>query len=91
MCAFLIHIITQRDLLTKKINEQENLNKTLKDKQKTTATVHVDGKKQMKLWRDLLRQFELKRKLNSVNDNSDLKDSLAYQEEYEYSYIRHFL
>lgn len=51
----------------KKINEQETLGKTLKDKQKTTATVHVDGKKQMKLWKDLLRQMEMKRKQNMVS------------------------
>jgi hypothetical protein len=38
----------------------------LKDKQKTTANVHVDGKKQMKLWKDLLRQMEMKRKQNTV-------------------------
>ncbi len=38
-----------REVLLKKIEEQE----TLKDKQKTTANVHVDGKKQMRLWKDL--------------------------------------
>jgi hypothetical protein len=60
-------IIFQRDQLVKKINEQENMNKTLKDKQKSAANVQVDGKKQMKLWKDLLRQMELKKKLNLVN------------------------
>ena len=56
-----------RDHLSKKITEQEAVNKTLKDKQKSAATNQIDGKKQMKLWKDLLRQMELKQKLNSVN------------------------
>ncbi len=55
-----------REVLLKKIEEQETLAKTLKDKQKTTANVHVDGKKQMRLWKGLLRQMELKRKQNTV-------------------------
>jgi hypothetical protein len=53
-----------RDQLLKKITEQEAMSKTLKDKQKTSATMQVDGKKQMKLWKDLLRQMEVKLKLN---------------------------
>jgi hypothetical protein len=42
------------------------MNKTLKDKQKSAANVQVDGKKQMKLWKDLLRQMEMKKKINLV-------------------------
>ena len=60
----LIHF--RRDQLLKKIAEQEATGKTLKDKQKGVATVQVDGKKQMRLWKDLLRQMELKQKNNSV-------------------------
>jgi hypothetical protein len=52
--------------LTKIINEQEGVNKTLKDKQKSAVSVQVDGKKQMRLWKDLLRQMELKRRLVNV-------------------------
>ena len=55
-----------RDQLTKKINEQEVLNKNLKDKSKSAASVQVDGKKQIRLWKDLLRQMELKKKLTMV-------------------------
>lgn len=55
-----------RDQLTKKINEQEVLNKTLKDKSKSASSVQVDGKKQIRLWKDLLRQMELKKKLTMV-------------------------
>ena len=53
----------------KKINEQENMNKTLKEKQKSSANTQVDSKKQMKLWKDLLRQMEMKKKLNMVNES----------------------
>ena len=55
-----------RDHLVKKIAEQEATGKTLKDKQKSVATVQVDGKKQMRIWKDLLRQMEMKQKYNSV-------------------------
>jgi hypothetical protein len=55
-----------RDHLTKKISEQEAVNNTLKEKQKSVSNVQVDGKKQMRLWKDLLRQFEMKIKLTSV-------------------------
>jgi hypothetical protein len=42
------------------------MGKTLKDKQKTSATMQVDGKKQMRLWKDLLRQMEIKLKLTVI-------------------------
>ena len=42
------------------------MNKTLKDKQKSAVNVQVDGKKQMRLWKDLLRQMEMKKKMNMV-------------------------
>lgn len=58
-----------RDQLNKKINEQEVLNKTLKDKSKSAVSVQVDGKKQIRLWKDLLRQMELKKKLTMVIQN----------------------
>jgi hypothetical protein len=48
------------------INEQEALNKNLKDRQKSAASTQVDGKKQTRLWKDLLRQMELKRRLANV-------------------------
>jgi len=49
--------------------------KTLKDKQKTTATVHVDGKKQMRLWKDLLRQLELKRKQTTGATTEEMNEA----------------
>ena len=63
-----------REMLVKKIDEQETLAKTLKDKQKTTANVHVDGKKQMRLWKDLLRQMELKRKQNTGSTSEEMNE-----------------
>lgn len=61
----------------KKTNEQENMNKTLKDKLKSASDVQVDGKKQTRLWKDLLRQMELKKKLNQgggVSTADDLQE-----------------
>lgn len=64
-----------REILVKKIDEQETQAKTLKDKQKTTANVHVDGKKQMRLWKDLLRQMELKRKQNTGTSAEEMNEA----------------
>lgn len=55
-----------RDHLVKSISDQEAQNKSLKDKQKSAVSVQVDAKKQTKLWKDLLRQMELKRRLVNV-------------------------
>lgn len=52
--------------MTKLINDLETTNKTLKDKQKSVVSVQVDAKKQSRLWKDLLRQMELKRRLTNV-------------------------
>jgi intraflagellar transport protein 81 len=56
----------KRDQLNKRLNEQESLGKTLKDKQKSLKDFSIDGTKQTKLWRDLLRQMEMKRKISLV-------------------------
>lgn len=64
-----------RDQLNKKINEQEALSKTLKEKQKTAASVQVDGKKQMRLWKDLLRQMEQKRKLTMGTTTEEINEA----------------
>jgi hypothetical protein len=72
---------TFRDQLVKKINEQENMNKTLKDKQKTSANTQVDSKKQIRLWKDLLRQMEMKKKMNvglsSTANDSELNEAYS--------------
>lgn len=55
------------DQLSKRINEQENIGKNLKDKQKSLKDVSVDGTKQVKLWKDMLRLMEMKRQLAMVS------------------------
>lgn len=55
-----------REQLNKQINDAEARIKSNREKQKVTKDVHVDGTKQLKYWRDLLRMMELKRKLAMV-------------------------
>lgn len=64
--------------MVKKISEQEAVAKTLKDKQKSSASLQVDGKKQMKIWKDLLRQMEMKHKQNIVRKTKKSKISNLY-------------
>lgn len=49
-----------RDQFTRKIQEQENLGKALRDKQKEVKETHGDAMKQVKMWKDLKRLFEVK-------------------------------
>ena len=49
-----------RDQFTRKIQEQENLGKALRDKQKEVKETHGDTMKQVKMWKDLKRLFEVK-------------------------------
>jgi hypothetical protein len=55
-----------REQLNKQINDAEQRIKSNREKQKVTKDVHIDGSKQLKYWRDLLRMMELKRKLATV-------------------------
>lgn len=57
-----------REQLNKQINDAEARAKSNREKQKVTKDVQIDGAKQMKYWRDLLRMMELKRKLVTVNE-----------------------
>lgn len=50
-----------RDQFTRKIQEQENLGKALRDKQKEIRETHADCMQQVKMWKDLRRLFEVKR------------------------------
>ncbi len=50
-----------RDQFTRKIQEQENLGKALRDKQKEVKETHGDALRQVKLWQDLSHQFEVKK------------------------------
>ena len=49
-----------RDQYTRKIQEQENLGKQLRDKQKEIRETHADSMKQVKMWKDLRQLFEVK-------------------------------
>lgn len=51
-----------RDVFTRKIHEQESLGKALRDKQKEVRETHSDVMRQVKMWKDLKRLFEVKRK-----------------------------
>jgi len=55
-----------REQLNKQINDAETRIKANREKQKVTKDVQIDGTKQLKYWRDLLRMMELKRKLAMV-------------------------
>lgn len=50
-----------RDQLTRKIQEQENHGKELKAMQREIKETHADSMKQVKMWKDLRRLFELKK------------------------------
>ncbi|CAF0787421.1 unnamed protein product [Didymodactylos carnosus] len=52
-----------REVLSKQIAEQEQRLKASREKQKSTKDVQIDGTKQIKYWRDILRMMEMKRKL----------------------------
>ncbi|XP_064615158.1 intraflagellar transport protein 81 homolog [Liolophura sinensis] len=53
---------TFREMYTKKIQEQENLGKGLREKQKTVREQHGPNMKQMKMWRDFESLMACKRK-----------------------------
>ncbi|KAK2557485.1 Intraflagellar transport protein 81-like protein [Acropora cervicornis] len=54
-----------RDQFTKKIQEQENLGKSLRDKQKSVRENQAPNMKQMKMWSDLTKLLECKRRCMS--------------------------
>ena len=55
-----------REQLNKQLTDAESRTKANRDKQKVSKDVQIDGTKQLKYWRDLLRMMELKRKLATV-------------------------
>ncbi|CAF1337326.1 unnamed protein product, partial [Adineta steineri] len=54
---------SNREQLNKQINDCEVRVKNNRERQKQTKDVQIDGTKQLKYWRDLLRMMELKRKI----------------------------
>ena len=51
---------SMRDLLTRKIQEQENRGRALRDKQRDIKDTHEFSMKQVKMWKDLHRLFQVK-------------------------------
>jgi len=52
---------TFRETYAKKIQEQENLSRGLRERQKMVRENHEPNMKQMKMWKDLERLMECKR------------------------------
>ncbi|XP_059177446.1 intraflagellar transport protein 81 homolog [Physella acuta] len=52
---------TFREVYSKKIQEQENLSRGLRERQKTVRENHEPNMKQMKMWKDLERLLECKK------------------------------
>lgn len=50
-----------RDQFTRRVQEQENLGKALREKQKEIRESHADSMRQVAMWRELHRLFEAKR------------------------------
>ena len=66
-----------REQMTKKIQEQENLGKALREKQKNLRDNQETNVKQVKMWRDVERLLLIKQKLAS-GDNSRSFEEPAY-------------
>ncbi|XP_067669483.1 intraflagellar transport protein 81 homolog isoform X1 [Haliotis asinina] len=54
---------TMRDLFSKKIQEQENLSRGLRERQKMVRDNHEPNMRQMKMWRDLERLMDCKKSI----------------------------
>ena len=50
-----------RDQFTRRVQEQENMGKALREKQKEIRESHADSMRQVAMWRELHRLFEAKR------------------------------
>ncbi|XP_005106145.1 intraflagellar transport protein 81 homolog [Aplysia californica] len=75
---------TFRETYSKKIQEQENLSRGLRERQKTVRENHEPNMKQMKMWKDLERLLECKRscleQLSSIGASSGLNNMGGYGE-----------
>lgn len=65
-----LSFVFSREQLNKQLTDIESRTKSNRDKQKVSKDVQIDGTKQLKYWRDLLRMMELKRKLATVREKS---------------------
>ncbi len=65
---------SRRDLFTRKIQEQENLGKGLRDQQKEIRETHSDALRQVKMWQDLRRQFKVKKQCFVSDQQRRMRD-----------------
>ena len=68
-----------RDQFTRKIQEEENLGKELRDKQKEIRETHSDSMRQVGMWKDLQRLFEVKRESFLQGQQQKLQAQAAQQ------------
>ena len=68
-----------RDQLTRKIQEQENLGRALRDKQKDIKDGHEHSMKQVKMWKDLKQLFEMKQECFQKREQQRLQ-AIALEE-----------
>lgn len=63
-----------RDQLTRKIHEQENLGRALRDKQKDIKETHEFALGQVKMWKDLERLFQAKKDCFRLQEERSLRE-----------------
>ncbi len=68
-----------RDQFTRKIQEQENLGKALRDKQKEIRESHGDSMQQVKMWKDLRALFKLKQQSFLQGQQQKLQSQAAHE------------
>lgn len=69
-----------RDQLTRKIQEQENQGKELKAMQKEIKETHADSMKQVKMWKDLRRLFEIKKECFVQGEQQKIQSTATTQQ-----------
>ena len=69
-----------RDQLTRKIQEQETLGKELKSAQKEIKETHADSMKQVKMWKDLRRLFEIKKECFLQSEQLKIQSAAVTQQ-----------
>ncbi|XP_065840482.1 intraflagellar transport protein 81 homolog [Oscarella lobularis] len=69
-----------RDLYTKKIQEQENQGKALREKQKAVRESHGPSMRQMKMWKDLEKLMQCKRECFAKQQEERRQEALAEQD-----------
>jgi intraflagellar transport protein 81 len=62
-----------RDQLTRKIHEQENMGRSLRDKQKAIKDTHEFALKQVKMWQDLEHLFVAKKECFKVQEERKMR------------------